>query len=117
MQSNLNLADIDYQDFSWILMSFDLQNPKRKKFETIMFKVKKSVFKTAFKSSSAGRQKAFWCVQLNFDWFSTDNGFVAKGMSRLISTMSVGYVDTQNDQNPKWQHFYEAKAICSLDKR
>ena len=37
-----------------------------------------------------------------FSWifiagFSTDNGFVAKGMSRLISTMSMGYVNTQND--------------------
>ena len=40
-----------------------------------MFKTRKSVFKTAhyrfaFKRLSARRRRAFWCVQLNFDWFS-----------------------------------------------
>ena len=33
------------------------------------------------------------------------------------NALSVGYVNTRDDHNSKRQHVYEAKAICSLDKR
>ena len=31
---------------------------------------KQRIYRFAFKRFSARRQRAFWCIQLNFDWFS-----------------------------------------------
>ena len=82
-----------------------------------MLRVKKIAFKTAqytldFRQiedletkSMLLRLAEFWLVQYCF---------VAKGMSRLISSVNVGYVNTQDNHNSKRQHVYEA--ICSIDK-
>jgi len=83
-QSNLDYLDFSiniyrfllWSHFSWILMSFDLQNFKEVKNSEIMFKVRKSAFVThhiassTFKRSSVQGQKAFWHIQLHFYWFN-----------------------------------------------
>ena len=67
----------DYPDFfcgpvfSWILISFDFKAFIGKKmFNSRKVCLKQRIYRFAFKGFSARRQRAFWCIQLNFDWFS-----------------------------------------------
>ena len=55
--------------------------------------LKQRIILCAFQNSKVRRDKyIFWCVQLICDWL---NCFVAKGISCLISSFRVGYVNTR----------------------
>ena len=55
--------------------------------------LKQRIFLCAFQNSKVRRDKEiFWCVQLKYGWL---NCFVAKGISCLINSFCVGYVNTR----------------------
>ena len=75
--------------------------------------LKQRITRSAFERSSARRQKETRSILMrSAEFWLVQYCFVAKGMSCLISSMSVGYVNTRDDHNSKRQHVYEAKAIC-----
>jgi len=99
LQSNLDYPDLDYLDFFLWSQFFNeyyivviLKTQSRKKpnnpFKRLL---KQRIILCVFQSSQVRWDKEiFWCVQLISDWL---NCFVTKGISCLISSFRVGYVN------------------------